>query len=257
VESATNPQVARYRRLGLIERVVAVSEDARSLAVSVSGFAMEATETIPNGIDVDTYAVADGPRIRESLGIAAGTPVVGIVARLAPEKDHNLLLEALALLRRSIDPVVLLVIGDGELRGELEARAAALGVEACVRFLGMRDDIPSLLAALDVFVLSSRTEGMSVTLLEAMASGRPVVATAVGGNAEVVRDGDTGRIVPAGDAGALAGALASILRDREAARRMGERGRARAMSEFSVKVMAKRYEGVYDRALAPRHRQRA
>jgi len=253
VESATNPQVAWYRRLGLIERIVAVSEDARSLSISASGFAPGATETVPNGIDVDAYAAADAAGVRASLGIDVGIPVIGIVARLAPEKDHKLLLEAMATLRRSIDPVVLLVIGGGELRVELEARAAELALDGCVRFLGMRSDVSELLAALDVFVLSSRTEGMSVTLLEAMAAARPIVATDVGGNAEVVRDGDTGLIVPPGDATALAKALASILRDPGAARRMGERGRERVVADFSVKVMAKRYEDVYDRVLASRH----
>ncbi|HKW12869.1 MAG TPA: glycosyltransferase, partial [Candidatus Krumholzibacteria bacterium] len=135
------------------------------------------------------------------------------------------------------------------LRNELEKRVAERGLSAAVHFAGARSNVRDYLAAMDVFVLSSVTEGLAMTLLEAMAAARPIVATCVGGNAEVVEDGVTGRLVPASDPAALAAALAALLAEPALAQRMGEAGHTRAIERFSLDAMVARYQAVYDAAL--------
>jgi glycosyltransferase involved in cell wall biosynthesis len=241
---------ARFLKLGLVREVVFVSAHAREIA-RVAGLAGDAhVHTVVNGVDVDAFARAGegGRRVREELGIPASAPVCGIVARLTPAKDHATLLEAVARLRAAVPGVHCLVVGDGELRDELAARSRALGLEGSVHFTGARENVADYLAAMDVFVLSSVTEGLAMTLLEAMAAARPVVATAVGGNPEAVEDGRTGTVVPAKDPEALAGAVRSFLADPEAAATVGAAGRQRARERFSLEAMARRYAAIYGAA---------
>ena len=180
--------------------------------------------------------------------------MVGSLGRLHPQKGFSDLLTAFAQVRQRIPSVRLFVAGDGELRDDLEAQARSLGMAAVVTFAGVRADVSEVLAALDVFVLPSLWEGMPNAVLEAMASGLPVVATAVGGTPEVVVDGVTGLLVPPQDPGALAQAIGHLLRDPDLRRRMGRAGRRRVEEHFDVRETVRQVESLYETLLREKGR---
>ena len=159
---------------------------------------------------------------RRSLGLPADAKLVGAVGRLVPIKNIPLLLEAAALARQSDPSIRVVIVGDGELRDELEARADALGLGDAVVFAGWRRDLPSVYADLDAVVISSHNEGTPASLIEAMATGCPVIATRVGGVPDLIVDGETGRLVPPGDREALAAALLALFREPELTAQMAE-----------------------------------
>jgi sugar transferase (PEP-CTERM/EpsH1 system associated) len=201
---------------------------------------------IYNGVDTAVYAPAlRRDELRAKLGLSCGGFVAGVVGRLDPIKDHRTLFQAFAQVRAEDPEAVLLVVGDGPEREALERTA---GSETGVRFLGNRADVPEVLRCLDVFVLPSVNEGISNTLLEAMASALPVVATRVGGNQELVEAGETGLLIPPGDAASLARAILAYLRDPDLRRAHSSMARERVIREFRIEAMVKRYEGVYRRA---------
>jgi glycosyltransferase involved in cell wall biosynthesis len=202
-------------------------------------------KTLRNGVDLTRFGRINRVEARAGVGVGPDQPVLVTVGRLVPVKDHATLLESVQILRQEGMSPLLLVAGEGPLAGTLVSQAAALGVNTNVRWLGHRLDVESVLAAGDVFVLSSKSEGLSNTILEAMASGLPVVATRVGGADEMVLDGLTGLLVPSSSPRALAEALASILRDPDARRAMGVAGRERARVEFSLDAMLRRYDALY------------
>jgi glycosyltransferase involved in cell wall biosynthesis len=224
----------------LADDFICVSEQSARIAVE-RGLPAR-VRTIWNGIDVGRFAYA-GPR--------PDGPAV-LVARLSPEKDVDTLLRAAALAAREDPAFRLEIAGDGVCLPELRGRTAELGLGECVRFLGEVRDVPGLLARASVFVLSSLTEGISLTLLEAMARGLPVVATRVGGNPEVVAEGETGLLVPPRDPAALAGALLQVRRDPDRARGLGLAGRRRVEGHFDVRRMVDDYEELYLQTIAPR-----
>lgn len=232
----------------LTDKVVAVSDDARAVAIDVEGVDPSKVVTILNGVDTDEFRPGDAAAARARLGLPQGGYHVGCVARLSPEKDHATLLSAFAALRAGRPDAHLTLIGDGPLRKELEAEAARLSLGGGVTFAGTRGDIAELLPAFDVFVLSSTTEGISLTLVEAASAGLPIVATRVGGNPEIVRDGETGLLVPPGDPAALAAGLELLASDPDRAE-MGRRGRARMVERFSVDRMVQAYEHLYAEVL--------
>ncbi len=162
-------------------------------------------EVMPLGLDLERFRSVDTRRgeLRAELGLGA-VPLIGIVARLAPVKAHNVFLRAAAALRERMPDVHFVVVGDGELRASLEALASDLGLGGCLTFLGWRSDVERVYADLDLVVLSSRNEGSPIALIEAMASGRNVVATAAGGVPDVVRHGETGLLVNPDNPAALA-----------------------------------------------------
>ena len=174
------------------------------------------------GIDLDRF---DGAR----PALRSERPLVGNVARLAPQKDHRTLIEA----ARLVPEADFVVAGDGGLRHELERQAAG----SRVRFLGARDDVPELLASLDVFAFPSLFEGLCLAVIEAQAAGVPVVATPVGGIRETVVDGETGLLVPTGDPGGLAAAIRRLLEDRPAAEAMAAEAKRRVRERFSIERM--------------------
>jgi glycosyltransferase involved in cell wall biosynthesis len=190
--------------------------------------------------------------VRARCGLPAGRRLVGIVARLEPIKNHRLLLDAFARLAPARPDVDLVLVGDGSLRAALEAQAEAAGVRGRVHFPGVVRDTPPLYRELDAFVLCSQAEGTPMSVLEAMASGLPVASTAVGGIPYLLDEGACGRLVPRGDAAALAGALAGLLDDRGAAAGLGAAARARAVARLSEAAMLDAYEAAYRALLARR-----
>jgi glycosyltransferase involved in cell wall biosynthesis len=206
---------------------------------------------IRNGV-VPTPPARTRQAVRDELG--AGDRIVGIiVARVDGRKGHETLIQALGLLCASRTPVLLLVAGDGAERARLERLAASQGLgPEWVRFLGFRSDVPDLLGASDFFALPSVTEGLPLSMLEAMTHGLPVVATPVGGIPEVVRNGEHGLLVPVGDASRLADAIQRLATDAGLRRRMGEAARERACSEFSFETMTDQYLELYARLVAGR-----
>jgi glycosyltransferase involved in cell wall biosynthesis len=218
----------------LIDRFVCVSDDSGRLAVE-QGVAHRKVRTVRNGIDVQRFPC---------LGPRSDGPAV-IVARLSPEKDIDSLLHATALVVRDDPSFRLEITGDGTCLAALRQTTASLRLEEHVRFLGQVRDIPSVLARAGLFVLSSISEGISLTLLEAMASGLPIVATRVGGNPEVVAEGETGFLVPPQNPSALADALLRLRRDPALGAQLGQASRQRVEALFDVRRMIAEYEQMY------------
>ncbi|HEU4505742.1 MAG TPA: glycosyltransferase [Nitrospira sp.] len=236
---------------GWSHAVVCCSEAVRRSVIRQLG-APDARQTIiPFGVDVGRFAVIDRVT-RKELGLDDDGPILGTVSRLVePKKGLSVLLRAMAVLNRGGEHqgCQLLIIGEGPARESLEALSERLGLSSFVRFTGPRRDIPRILPLLDVFVLPSLYEGFGIAILEAMAAGRPVVATAVGGIPEFVVPGETGLLVEPGNAEALAEAIGCVLRDPERARLMGTRGRARVVSTFQMSTVVRRHEQVYEACL--------
>lgn len=223
-------------------RVVGVSEDAAALCRGEDPWAASKTKVIWNGIDTSRF-VYRGP---------APSPTAISVARLSPEKDFPTLLHAVAIVVRSVPDFKLLMIGNGAERAKLEALTKTLGIEANVEFLGERSDVPELLARAGFFVSSSKSEGISLTILEAMAVGLPVVTTRVGGNPEIVVEGQTGHLVPDQNPEALAAAMLQMLDHRDMWPAMGELGRRRVEQQFEIRTMIRQYEELYSEVLQSR-----
>jgi sugar transferase (PEP-CTERM/EpsH1 system associated) len=238
---------SRFQKAGLVREVVYVSSHAREVARTAGVPDNVRVHTVVNGIDPAAFEAKGRERetIRAELGIPLDARACGIIARLTPAKDHGNLFQAMHRLRTSRPVVHCIVVGDGELRESLETNVRELGLDRVVHFAGARQNVRDYLAAMDVFVLSSITEGLAVTLLEAMAAGLPIVATRVGGNPEVVVDGETGLLVPPRDSEALAAAIASLLDDPARAARMGSAGRDRVRQEFSLEALVRAYAAVY------------
>jgi glycosyltransferase involved in cell wall biosynthesis len=218
-----------------VDRVIAVSAAARDFLVHGKGYPAGKVVVVPNGRDLSVYA-AGGSRdaVRKELGLDRHTPLVGVVGRLEAQKGHTYLLDAWPAVVRARPDARLLLVGDGSLRAPLEAQARAAGVAASVLFAGFRADVPRMLDAMDVVALPSLHEGMPLTVIEAAAAARPVVATAVDGTVEVVRDRETGRLVPPADPAALSHALVELLSRPEHAAAMGRAARAFAVEQFGV-----------------------
>jgi len=238
---------SRVLKFGRLDHIVAVSEDSRQVAINEAGRSPDEVETLINGVDVDSFETTGArSQMRHDLGIANDAPVFGIVARLTAVKDHAMLIRAFVKVRAACPSAILLIIGDGELEGPLLEQVTALGPNSGIKMLGARRDISLLLEAMDVFVLSSYSEGLSVTLLEASAARLPIVATNIGGNPEVVLDRETGRIVPERDDTAMAEAMIWMADNLDKGAQMGELGRIRVNEQFGVHRMVSRYEQIYE-----------
>ena len=244
-------QPSRKRRLvnqlltSGVRDLIAVSHELRAY-LSLEGMPAR-MRVVWNGIDVGPApTAARRQQAREALGVAPDAFVVLSIARLDPVKDLATLLAAVADAVSRERRLHLVVAGDGPERGRLEAIAAQLGLQPHVTWLGHRDDARAVAVGADVYANSSTSEGISLTLLEAMAGELPIVATRVGGTPEVVDDGVTGRLVPARHPAALADALVAMAADRAAATAIGRAGRARLLADFSLDGMIERYAGIYD-----------
>jgi len=231
----TPRQVAVGRRLArLVDRYVSVSDDARTLCVA-EGIAPSRLRTILNGIDTGRFRFG---------GPDPSGPVV-TVARLSPEKDVANLVRATAIAAERVPELRVEVAGGGPCLADLNRLAVELGASDHIAFLGEVREIPALLARARIFVLPSRSEGIPLTVLEAMACGLPVVATRVGGLPEVVDEGVTGLLVPTADPAALARAIIKIWNDPDRGDRLGRAGRQRAEERFDVRRMVAQYENLY------------
>jgi glycosyltransferase involved in cell wall biosynthesis len=248
------PDLTRFQQS--VERIAARAPDhiicnsrSQGEALLRSGIDPRRLSVIPNGIDVNSFQFPpDREGARRALGIAAGAPVIGMVASFCRRKRWDVFLRAVAQLH-SRQTVEVLCVGDGELRQQSEALAGSLGISGRVRFLGERHDVPLLLPAFDLLALSSDAEGQPNVVLEAMATGIPVVATAVSGTPEVIDDGRTGFLVPAGDSDEMAHRMDQLLSDPDTARAMGAAGRAKVSTEFDIDRCVASTVAVYDRLL--------
>jgi glycosyltransferase involved in cell wall biosynthesis len=212
------------------------------------GFAGARIEVIENGIEVERYGPpADKELAKEDAGLEPARRYLVHVARHHPVKDQATLLRGFALAAPDLPGVDLLMVGDGPLRGELENLAAELRVPERVKFLGIRGDIPELMRAADAFTLTSVSEAASLTLLEAMASGLPVVVTDVGGNPEIVRHEREGLLFARGDAPGCAAAIRRLFRDPELAAGLGAAGRRRAAGRYQLGRTVEQYYNLYCR----------
>jgi glycosyltransferase involved in cell wall biosynthesis len=211
-----------------------------------AGIPEEKLAMIYSGIADEEPPEVDRAALRAEFGWPADAPVVLFAGRLMAQKGLDTLVDALDLLQHVRPDVRTLIAGAGPLRSELEETAHAYTLDGKVRFLGHRDDVPRLLAAADLLVLPSRYEGLPNVVLEAMRFKKPVVATSAPGTAELVVDGETGRLVPVGQATALAQAVREVLGDPDRARRMGEAGRARVEAEFTASGMVARFAELYE-----------
>lgn len=230
-------------------RVIAVSEEVRRDLIEHDGIDAAKVVLIHNSIDLRRIATRlTREEARARLSIAEHAFAVGCVGRLEEQKGHRYLLEACAALKRDI-PLRLFVVGDGRLRRELERQAAALGLAASTSFLGERKDVAEILKALDLFVMPSLWEGLSLAMLEAMAAGLPIVISDVGGVSQAI-DAQSGLKVPPGDPGAIARAIRLLAAQPESRRSLGLAARRRVEAEFDVGIMMARLSQVYEDACA-------
>lgn len=229
----------------LVSRFVTVSEDLHRWLVRDIGVPARKVVTIHNGVDTTRFAPADRVAARGALGLAPERPLVGTVGRLDPVKDQAGLVRAFARLRAHGGDAALVIAGDGPCRDELVGLVSSLGLGGHAFLLGERQDIPRVLAALDLFVLPSIAEGISNTLLEAMATGLPIVATRVGGNPELVEDGVNGILVPRQNPDALASTIGRYLDDARLRDVHGEASRRRAVERFGLGRMCADYTRLY------------
>jgi len=245
---ATRATLFQHRVLSLrVGRYVCVSRFVAEACIAHVGWPPGRVSVVHNGIDPGPWEQGDAAAGRLALGDGEG-PVALTLARLDPQKGLEVLIEAAA----QTPGVQFAIAGDGPERPALERQITRLGLDGRVRLLGRREDAPDLLAACDLFVLPSRFEGLPVSVVEAMAAARPVVATAIGGTDEAVVDGETGLLVPAGDAGALARAVARIAGDGGRSAAMGAAGRERARASFTASGMAAAIAGIYRHLLGDR-----
>lgn len=233
-------------------RVVSLST-ATCRNLEAAGFAPDRIRFIPNGVDTERFrpAAAGDTPWRRSPDWPGSRPIVITVGRIVPEKAFDSLLLAWRSVAGAVPGAHLVIVGDGPLRSDCEMRVRELGLVNSVSMLGSRSDVPELLRNSDVYVSSSRSEGMSNALLEAMASGLPLVATQVGGAEDTVQDGVNGILVGAGDGAALAEALQEVLVDAEKRRAMGEASRRLALHEFKVEGIVDRYLDLFRQLDAP------
>ncbi len=230
-----------------IDVIIAVSKGIKKVLVD-GGIDSALIKVIPDGIDYSPFdEAAASDYLRRELNFGRDDFLVGIVAHLADHKGHKYLIRATEILKAKAPQIRVIIVGEGPLRMELDKLVKQTHVEDIVFFLGFREDVPQILASLDLFVLSSYLEGMGSSILDAMASRLPVVATRTGGIPEVVVNGETGLLVPPKSPTALAKAILRIYGDRELGRRLGQKGYEVVHQKFSAEAMAVRVIQEYER----------
>lgn len=230
-----------------VNRIVAVSEGVKSDLVKYEHISPEKIQVIYNGIDASKYCVKiDERKKRKELGIDRDDKVIGVGVRLSEQKGIKYLIDAVSLLSKSFPNVKLLIIGDGECRTGLEKLASSCGITDKVIFTGFRSDIPEILQIIDVYALPSLWEGHPLVLLEAMAVGKPVVATDIPGNRETVEHGKTGMLVPTRNSEELTDSLLMMLKNNEMRIKMGFMGNRLFEERFTIERMTNKNESLYE-----------
>ncbi|MEW6620697.1 MAG: GT4 family glycosyltransferase PelF [bacterium] len=229
-----------------VDQITTVSESLRKLMIDSLGINEKKIITILNGVDLDRFKNnINKNEERKKLGLSVDEPVIGTIGRFVPVKDHKTLLFSMLDIKNEVPGIKLLLIGDGPLKNELEALVKKLGLSENVLMPGERGDIPQLLKTMDVFILPSLFEAMSRTILEAFASEIPVVTTNVGGNPEVITHNLNGLLVPPQNPKALAGAIISLLKDKNKAFRFGVAGKKLVEEKFSLQRMVEDDEKLF------------
>jgi len=246
----------KRRAARLTDTVVAVSEPLAQVLIRTHGIDAAKVCVLPNGVDSERFSPGPRPDLLSAWGIGPESLVIGHVARLAPVKNQPLLLEAFARVRATRPDARLVIVGDGPERELLSNRIAALGLTDSVHMIGEHRDVPGLLRSFDIFVLPSKAEGTSMSVLEAMAAGVPVVATAVGGTPALLDGGRCGDLVAANDVGGLADALVRLLGDTRRRHDLAASARQRVIDHYDEQAVADRYESLYVGASVP-HGDRA
>lgn len=239
----------KYRQ---VDCFIAASDAIRQMLVA-DGVPADRTVTVHEGIDVDHVTAAPPVNVHETFWLPHQAPVVGNVAALVPHKGQRYLVDAAHLVVQQMPDVRFIILGEGELRDHLEKQVHEHHLEKHVFLPGFRTDVLGCIKGFDVFVMSSVTEGLGTSLLDAMACARPIVATRAGGIPEIVEDGVNGLIVPPRDAHALARAIVQTLKDEDLRRRMGAAGLARVRERFSVDRMVAETASVYARVARTGH----
>jgi len=228
---------------------VAVSAAVQNVLLAQYRYPRRQVRVIRNGVDVGTIAERvveiDKGAVRKFLGLTSDVMVIGVVANLRPEKGVTYLVEAMPTILQSVPQARLVLVGDGEKRSEIEALIHQLDLTDYVVLAGWQADVVPFLAAMDVFVLPSLFEGLGLSMLEAMAAGRPIVASGVGGILEVITDHQTGILVPPADVAALSEAIIQVLNNRELAKTLGQNARATALAEYGLDAMVQAYLDIY------------
>jgi len=231
------------------DRIVAPSRSIVNALVADENADGKRCLAIPNGVDTERFrprAEAERATLRAALGFGVSECLIGCVASFSPVKQHAILVDAFARVHRQFPQARLLLVGQGPLRGQIEAQLHAIGIAQAVHLLGARRDVEQILPALDIFALASSTEGMSNAILEAQASGVAVVATGVGGNVEVIHDGSNGLLVPPLSAEALAQGLSTLVADRTLRSDLAASALRGIARDHSLTAMTKAYERLYD-----------
>lgn len=239
----------------MVDEIVAVGDHGKHFLSTEEGIDSRKITRIYNGVAPESFDykldMQSRHDVRQMLGLEAGTePVIGIVARLDPIKNHSSLLRAMKKVVSDIPSTVLLVVGDGPEEERLRKCVKDMKLNGSVCFLGSRENIPELLKIMDLFVLPSYSEGISMTLIEACAAGKPIVATNVGGNPEIVEHGENGLLVESDDSDALASAIVEILSDPVRAQEMGVKARLKFERQFTIGQMVANYERLYRKYLS-------
>jgi len=234
-----------------VDCFIAASEAIRQMLLG-DGIPPERTITVHEGIDVDHVAATPAVNLHEALFLPHGAPIVGNVAALVPHKGQRYLIDAAHLVVQHAPDTRFVILGEGELREHLEKQVHEHHLEKHVLLPGFRTDVLGCIKAFDLFVMSSVTEGLGTSLLDAMAAARPIVATTAGGIPEIVEDGVNGLLVPPRDARALADAILRALRDADLRRRLGDAGFARVNERFTVERMVAQTAAAYEQIVAQR-----
>ena len=232
----------------LTDHVTAISSATRNALIEFENFPGNKIRVIYNGIDDSRYILHQDPNLKKSLGINDYACVLGTVARLDSIKNQAMMIKALKIILKHYPDTVLIIVGDGPERENLEKLTSQLELSSNVIFTGFREDAHLFYKIMDIFLLTSFSEGTAMTLLEAMASGVPCIVTDVGGNIEIVKDNETGFIIPSDDREALADKIILLLNNDELRKEMGRGSRLRFEANFTVDKMVKAYEAMYDGA---------
>lgn len=238
------------------KKVICVSNAVKQSQMQFSLLLSNKYVTIYNGIEADIYNNAiEKNKFKEELGIRKKNIVVGIIASMFPQKAHEIFIKAAKRVLSSVPETRFLIIGDGPRRTELEKLVSNMHLQKEIYFLGVRDDVPKLMKSIEILALSSNWEGFPITILEAMASGVPVVATDVGGNREAITNGITGFLVPKGDYIALAEKIIELATDKKKRMDIGAAGKKKLLEKFTSEIMVRRTEKLYLSAIASLKKQ--